>query len=345
MFRFAHIEHLWWLLAILVILIAFGSHLVWTKKKVAQISSVKFRNVVIPQFNTKTKWAHLILFLFMWVFLILGIANPQIGSKLYEAKREGIDLMVAVDVSNSMMAEDIKPNRLERTRMGVEKLIDNLQGDRLGIVIFAGKAYVQLPLTTDYAAAKLFTSSLSTGSVNSQGTSIGAAIETCLSSFDFETKTSKAIIVVTDGEDHEEDAIKLATEAKEKGVTIYTIGLGSVKGAPIPIYKNGVQLGYRKDKEGNTIITKLNEEMLVELASAGGGQFFRADNGHIGLREILEEINKLETTELDTKIFSDYEDRFQLFLGAALLFLIIEILWPEKRLKFIDKLNLFGVKK
>ena len=224
-------------------------------------------------------------------------------------------------------------------------VIDNLQGDRLGIVIFAGKAYVQLPLTTDYAAAKLFTNSLSTGSVNSQGTSIGAALETSLSSFDFTSKSSKAIIVVTDGEDHEEDAIKIAKEAKEKGVTIYTIGLGSIQGAPIPIYKNGVQLGYRKDKDGNTIITKLNEEMLVDLASAGGGQFFRANNGHSGLKEILSEINKLETTELESKVFSDYEDRFQFFLATALLFLLIEILWPEKRLKFIDKLNLFGVKK
>ena len=345
MFRFAHINYLWLLLGILLIVLAFGSHLIWTKKRINQLSSIKLRGLVLPQFNIKTKWAHLLLFILMWVFLIFGIANPQIGSKLYEAKREGIDLMVAIDVSNSMLAEDIKPNRLERTRMGVEKLIDNLHGDRLGIVIFAGKAYVQLPLTTDYAAAKLFTNSLSTGSVNSQGTSIGAALETSLASFDFSSKSSKAIIVVTDGEDHEDDALKLAKEAREKGVSIYTIGLGSVQGAPIPIYKNGVQLGYRKDKQGNTIITKLNEEMLSDLANAGGGQFFRANNGRIGLKEILNEINKLETTELESKVFSDYEDRFQYFLAFALLFLIIEIMWPEKRLKFIDKLNLFNVKK
>ena len=345
MFRFAHINYLWLLLGILLIVLAFGSHLIWTKKRINQLSSIKLRGLVLPQFNIKTKWAHLLLFILMWVFLIFGIANPQIGSKLYEAKREGIDLMVAIDVSNSMLAEDIKPNRLERTRMGVEKLIDNLHGDRLGIVIFAGKAYVQLPLTTDYAAAKLFTNSLSTGSVNSQGTSIGAALETSLASFDFSSESSKAIIVVTDGEDHEDDALKLAKEAREKGVSIYTIGLGSVQGAPIPIYKNGVQLGYRKDKQGNTIITKLNEEMLSDLANAGGGQFFRANNGRIGLKEILNEINKLETTELESKVFSDYEDRFQYFLAFALLFLIIEIMWPEKRLKFIDKLNLFNVKK
>ncbi len=345
MFRFAHTEHLWWLLAIVLIVIIFAINLKWTKKMVAHLSSPKLRGFVLPQLSMRTKWGHLLLFILMWVFLILGISNPQIGSKLHEAKREGIDLVVAIDVSNSMMAEDIRPNRLERTRMGVEKLIDNLNGDRLGIVIFAGKAYVQLPLTTDYAAAKLFTNSLSTSSINDQGTSIGAALEMSLESFDFETKSSKAIIVVTDGEDHEEDALGIAKQAKEKGVTIYTIGLGSVQGAPIPIYRNGVQLGYRKDKDGNTIVTKLNAEMLTDIADIGGGKFFRADNGNIGLRDILKEINQLEKTELESKIYSDYEDRFQYFLIIALVFLILEILWPEKRMKFMDKFNLFNVKK
>jgi Ca-activated chloride channel family protein len=345
MFRFAHTEHLWWLAAIGILILVFGYNLIWTNKMVKKLSSVKLRGLVLPQLSLRTKWTHFILFVLMWTFLILGIANPQIGSKLYESKREGIDLILAVDVSNSMLAEDIRPNRLERTRMGVEKLIDNLQGDRLGIVIFAGRAYVQLPLTTDYAAAKLFTNSLSTNSVNNQGTSIGAALEMSLESFDFSTKTSKAIIIVTDGEDHEEDAIKLAKEARDKGVTIYTIGMGSVQGAPIPVYRNGVQLGFKKDKDGNTIITKLNEAMLMDIADIGGGKFFRANNGNIGLRTILDEINKLETTEMESKIFSDYEDRFQYFLLAALLLLILEIIWPEKRMKFMDKFNLFGVKK
>lgn len=345
MFRLAHTEYLWWLLAILIITIVFVYNLLWSKKMVKKLSSVKLRGLVLPQLSFGVKWVHFLLFVLMWVFLIIGIANPQIGSKLYESKREGIDLIVAIDVSNSMLAEDIKPNRLERTRMGVEKLIDNLEGDRLGIVIFAGKAHVQLPLTTDYAAAKLFTNSLSTSSVNSQGTSIGAALETSLQSFDFSTKTSKAIIIVTDGEDHEEDAIKLAKQAREKGVIIYTIGMGSVQGAPIPIYRNGVQLGYKKDKDGTTIITRLNEAMLMDLADHGGGQFFRAGNGSIGLKSILSEINKLEATEMESKIFSDYEDRFQYFLIAALFLLILEIIWPEKRMKFMDKFNLFSVKK
>ena len=345
MFRLAHTEHLWWLLALLVVAFVFAYNLLWTKKMVKKLSSVKLRGLVLPQLSFKTKWGHFFLFILTWIFLILGIANPQIGSKLYESKREGIDLIVAIDVSNSMLAEDIKPNRLDRTRMGVEKLIDNLEGDRLGIVIFAGKAYVQLPLTTDYAAAKLFTSSLSTGSVNSQGTSIGAALETSLQSFDFSTKTSKAIIIVTDGEDHEEDVISLAQQAREKGVTVYTIGMGSAQGAPIPIYRNGIQLGYKKDKNGTTIITRLNEAMLMDIADNGGGKFFRANNGSLGLKSILSEINKLEATEMESKIFSDYEDRFQYFLIAALLLLLLEIIWPEKRMKFMEKFNLFSVKK
>jgi Ca-activated chloride channel family protein len=345
MFRLAHTEHLWWLSALVVIILLFAIDLIWTKKMVHKLSTIKLRGIVLPQLSFQSKWMHFILFSGVWIFLIIGISNPQIGSKLYEAKREGIDLMLAVDVSNSMLAEDIRPNRLERTRMGVEKLIDNLDGDRLGIIVFAGKAYVQLPLTTDYAAAKLFTSSLSTTSVNNQGTSIGSALEMSLESFDFNSKTSKAIIIVTDGEDHEENAVKLAEKAKDKGVIVYTIGLGSVQGAPIPIYRNGVQLGFRKDQNGNTIITKLNEQMLTDIADAGGGKFFRADNGNIGLKSILKEINKLETTELDSKIFSDYEDRFQYFLLVAVIFLILEILWPEKRSKFMNKLNLFEVKK
>jgi Ca-activated chloride channel family protein len=288
---------------------------------------------------------HFTLFVIAWILLVFGIANPQMGSKLFETKHEGIDLVLAIDVSNSMLAEDIRPNRLERTRLGIQKLIDNLQGDRLGIVIFAGQAFVQLPITTDYAAAKLFSNSMNTNSINEQGTSIGAAIELSLESFDFETPTSKVIIVVTDGEDHEENAIKMAELATEKGVKVFTIGMGSSNGSPIPLYRNGVQLGYLKDAQGNTVVTKLNEDLLVDIANAGNGKYFRATNGAIGLNAILDEINKLEKTELESKIYSDYEDQFIYFLIAALGILVIEILWPEKRLAIWDKIQLFGVKK
>lgn len=344
MFRFGHIEYLWWLLGLVVIALLFISHIIWTKKTVRKISNSTYRDLVIPGLSLSSKWIRFFFFFMGWLTLIIGLANPQIGSKLFEAKHEGIDLVLAIDVSNSMLAEDIRPNRLERTRLGIEKLIDKLEGDRLGIVIFAGKAFVQLPLTTDYAAAKLFTRNLNTNSVSEQGTSIGTALDVSLQSFDFESPTSKVVIVVTDGEDHEEDAIKMAQTAKSKEVKVFTVGMGSVQGAPIPIYKNGNQLGYRKDKNGKTIVTKLNENMLQEIADAGGGKFFRASNGNIGLQSILDEINSLEKTELESKIYSDYEDRFQYFLIGALLLFLLEVFWPQKRIKFIENLNLFGNK-
>jgi Ca-activated chloride channel family protein len=345
MFRFAHIEYLYGLFAILLFVVVFVLHMAWRKKKIALISSPALRSFVLPQLSRSSKWMHFTLFVIAWILLVFGIANPQMGSKLFETKHEGIDLVLAIDVSNSMLAEDIRPNRLERTRLGIQKLIDNLQGDRLGIVIFAGQAFVQLPITTDYAAAKLFSNSMNTNSINEQGTSIGAAIELSLESFDFETPTSKVIIVVTDGEDHEENAIKMAELATEKGVKVFTIGMGSSNGSPIPLYRNGVQLGYLKDAQGNTVVTKLNEDLLVDIANAGNGKYFRATNGAIGLNAILDEINKLEKTELESKIYSDYEDQFIYFLIAALLMLVIEILWPEKRLAILDKIQLFGVKK
>lgn len=345
MFRFAHTEYLWAFVAVFICIVVFAIYMHWLKKTVKQLAHFKHIKLVIPQLSKNVKRVRFLWFLLALIFVVLGLANPQIGSKLHETKHEGIDIVLAIDVSNSMLAEDIKPSRLMRTRLGIEKLIDRLQGDRLGIVVFAGQAFVQLPLTTDYAAAKLFTQSLTTTSINQQGTSIGAALDLSLASFDFETPTSKVIIVVTDGEDHEEDAIEMAKLAAEQGVKVYTIGMGSEQGAPIPIYSGSRQIGYKKDQQGNTIITKLNQEMLVEIANVGNGTFFRANNGAIGLKEVIDEINSLEKTELDSKIYSDYEDRFQYFLSIGLLFLLLYLFWPEKRLKLADKVNLFEVEK
>jgi Ca-activated chloride channel family protein len=345
MFRVAHSEYLWVFVALALCVIVFAFYMRWLKRSVSQLAHVKHIKLVIPQLSKNAKRMRFLWFFLGMTFLILGLANPQIGSKLHETTHEGIDIVLAIDVSNSMLAEDIKPSRLERTRLGIEKLIDQLQGDRLGIVVFAGQAFVQLPLTTDYAAAKLFTQSLTTTSINEQGTSIGAALDLSLESFDFESPTSKVIIVVTDGEDHEEDAVKMAQIAAEKGVKVYTIGMGSEEGAPIPIYSGRRQIGYKKDANGNTIITKLNQQMLVEIANEGNGTFFRANNGNIGLKDIIAEINTLEKTELDSKIYSDYEDRFYYFLAIGLLFIIFYILWPEKRLKLADRVNLFEVDK
>ena len=274
--------------------------------------------------------------------MVIGLANPQIGSKMEEVKREGVDLMIAVDLSNSMLSEDLQPNRLLRAKQAISRLIDRLEGDRIGLVVFAGEAYVQLPITTDYSAAKLFLSTINTNIISTQGTAIGKAILLSLKSFDFENAQSKAIIIITDGENHEDDATEIAEQAAEKGVFVHTIGMGSIDGGPIPIKNRYDQLqGYRKDKQGNTVITKLNESMLQDIAQSGGGSYIRANNTQSGLDALFKEINKMEKKEIGSKIFTDYKDRFQIFIGFALLLLVIDLFILERKNKWSNKINLF----
>jgi Ca-activated chloride channel family protein len=296
-------------------------------------------SIVRPAF----KFGFLILAL---VFLIIALANPQIGSKVEKVKRSGVDLIIALDVSNSMLAEDIKPNRLERAKQAIMKLIDKLDEDRIGVVVFAGKAYTQLPITSDYGAAKLFVSTVNTTLIPVQGTSIGAAIELAGNSFDF-TKAgkNKAIIIITDGENHEDDAIVAAKNQAKKGVFVHTLGMGLPDGAPIPIYEDGKLTGYKKDQEQKTVITKLNETMLQQIAAAGNGIYVRANNTEIGLNVIMKEIEKMEKKDFESKLFSNYQDHFFYFLQLALLLLIIELLLYEKKSRILSKVNLFGQKK
>lgn len=278
------------------------------------------------------------------VFLIIGLADPQVGSKLVKAERKGIDIVLALDVSNSMLAEDIQPSRLERAKQSISKLIDELRSDRIGMIVFAGKAYTQLPITTDYVAAKLFLSTVTTDAVPVQGTAIGDAIELAMKSFEENNMHSKAIIIITDGENHEGDALTKAKEAADKGIHIYTIGMGLPEGAPIPVFQGQNKIGYKKDRQGNTIVTKLNETMLQQIASAGQGVYVRANNVSAGLSKIFDEINKLNKTEIDSTMFSDYEDRFQYFLVVSLIFLILELMVIERKSKWVRNLNLFHLK-
>lgn len=277
-----------------------------------------------------------------YALLIIGIANPQTGSKLVEGERKGIDIMIALDVSNSMLAEDIQPNRLERAKQSISKLIDKLGNDRIGIIVFAGHAYMQLPITTDYSAAKMFLETINTRIVPTQGTAIGTAIDMAVNSFDDETH-SRAIIVITDGENHEDEPIESAKNAVDQGIIVYTIGMGLLEGAPIPEYNQyNRRTGYKKDRQGSTVITKLNESMLQQIASAGNGVYVRANNSSTGLKTVFDEINKLEKTEFESKMFSDYEDRFQYFIALSLIFIILELLIFERKSKWLSKINLFG---
>ena len=280
-----------------------------------------------------------------FAFLAAAVCGPLIGSKLEEVKRKGADIIIALDVSNSMKAEDIRPSRLERSKQAISKLIDKLQGDRIGLVVFAGDAYTQLPITTDYGAAKLMLSTVETDIVPRQGTAIGSAIELATSAFSDSSRKHSAVIIITDGENHEDDAVDAAKKAAEQGVKIYTIGMGSPEGAPIPIYNNGARVGFKQDNNGQAVVTKLDAAALQEIAEAGKGKFVRASNSDDGLDIILKEINALDKKEFQAKMFTDYENQFQYFLGASIFLFLLEFMLGEKKSKWFSRMNLFGVKK
>lgn len=300
--------------------------------------------LLVPDVSKAKKHTKFIFFLLGLSFLILGICNLQTGSKLQDVKREGSDIMICLDVSNSMLAQDLSPNRLERAKIAIESMIDKLQGDRLGIIIFAGEAYVQLPITTDYGSAKLFLESINTKIVPVQGTNIADAINKAVESFGKDEGKNKAIVVITDGENNEEansSAVDAAEEAAKKHIVVNTIGVGSESGVPIPNIVDGVVSGYKKDKEGNTIITKLDSKILKDIAAETNGVYVQASSSDIGLDAILSKIGELDKKQLESKMYTDYEDQFQWFLGAALLFLVIESLISERVSRFLKKLNLF----
>ena len=330
----------------IVLWILFSLAMRWKRKALQKFGDPELIQELLPFASRARAVFKFVLLLLVVILIVMGIANPQIGSKMEEVKREGVDLIIAVDLSNSMLAEDIKPNRLERAKQAISKLIDKLQGDRIGLVVFGGEAFVQLPITTDYSAAKLFLSTLSVDVMPTQGTAIGDAIELSMKSFGQEEEEltgakNRAIIIITDGENHEEGVIEAATAASESGIVIHRIGMGLSKGAPIPIYRYGTQVGFRKDKDGGAIITKLNELMLQQIAAAGNGSYIRANNVQSGLGILFAELNKMEKVKFGSKVFTDYEDRFQYFLMAAIILLILEFFISERKSKFLSSIKLF----
>jgi Ca-activated chloride channel family protein len=342
------IENNYFLLALILIplfIIVYWVMNRWKKNALNAYGDLTVIEQLYPAVSkTKRIWKF-ILFNSAFLLLIIGIVNPQVGTKLEEVKHKGADLMICMDVSNSMKAEDLIPNRLEKAKLAVAKLIDKLNGDRIGIIVFAGEAYVQLPITTDYAAAKLFLESVNTDMVSSQGTAIGKAIGMAVESFGKDEGKNKAIFIMTDGENHEDDAIASAKAAVEKGITVHTIGMGSPNGSPIPLYRGNTNIGFRKDKDGNTVITKLNELMLQEISAAGNGVYVRASNSDVGLNNLLDAIEKLEKKEYESKLYGDFEDRFQWFIAPSLLLFLIEMLITERKSKLFSGINLFGDKK
>jgi len=299
MLRYEHIEFLNLLFGIPLLIVAIIFYQRWKIKALSKFGDQNLVSDLMHSFSKTRAQIKNIIIVLVFSLLIIGLANPQVGTKMEEVKREGVDLMIAIDLSNSMMAEDIKPNRLERAKQAISRLIDKLEGDRIGLIVFAGEAYVQLPITTDYSAAKLFLSTVSTNIVPTQGTEIAKAIDLSVQSFDMENAQNKAIIIITDGENHDEKAIESAEKANELGIFVHTLGMGLSKGGPIPIYnKYGNSTGYRKDQDGNTIVSKLNESLLQQIASSGEGTYVRANNSKAGLSTLFAEIKKMWKKEI-----------------------------------------------
>ncbi len=344
MIRFAHPEYLYGLALLPVLMVLFYWATRLRRRAMQQFGNLILLEQLMPHAGKRKSTLKFFLLLIGVAFLVVGVANPQIGTKLEEVKREGVDIFIALDVSNSMKAEDIKPNRLESAKREISLLLDKLQNDRIGLIVFAGDSYLQLPLTTDYGAARLFLSTIDVDVVPVPGTAIGSAIKLAMKSFVEGEKKHKAVIIITDGENHEDDAIAGANDAVADGIVIHTIGMGSPEGAPIPVYENNVQVGFRKDNGGNVVITKLDESGLRQIAEAGNGKFSRASNQQNELDLVFKEIQTMEKKEFGAKVVTEYEDRFQYFLITVFLLLVIEFFISERKNLLFEKLKNFASK-
>lgn len=277
------------------------------------------------------------LFAAAFALLTIAAARPQMGSKLREVEREGVEIMVAIDVSNSMLASDFSPNRLERTKYAVSRVIEGLAEERIGVVVFAGDAYVQLPITSDYLTARNFVEHISTTQVTKQGTAIGAAIDLATSAFSSESEGSRVVILVTDGENHEDDALRAAERAAERGVKVYTIGIGTPEGAPINIDGDFI-----RDEKGEIVVSKLDETTLQKIAATTEGAYIRATNASVGVQEIVDMINRTEKSKFKTEIFEEYDEKYHIPLVAALVLLLVELVVLPRRNRVLSRFNLFG---
>ncbi len=344
MFRFAHADILWGLLIIPMLFLIF-----WISRRLRYEALRKFGNpeTLNPLMLEYSSSRPVVKFVFLNIALIamiFALSGPQFGSRLQEIKRKGVEIIIALDVSNSMMAEDIQPNRLERAKQAISKLVDRLTNDKIGLIVFAGDAYTQVPITMDYVSTKMFLSTITCDIVPKQGTAIGSAIDLGMKSFSPDNESSKVLIIITDGENHEGDAIAMAKQAREKGITIHTIGLGLPDGAPIPVYSGSGTRSYLKDQDGNTVISKLNENMLNQVSAAGGGMYIRSTNTRLGLNLLFDEIDKMEKKELEARIYSEYEERYQYLAGIAFLFLLVDLFILERKNRLLKNIRIFHIK-
>lgn len=339
MFRFAHPELLYLLVVIPLLIVFYIVMRARKKKAIAEFGNPELLAPLMPLLSFKRGAWKFAMILLALLFVIAGVAGPQFGSKLQQVKKKGIELVIALDVSNSMMAQDIKPSRLEKAKLAISRMLEKLSDDKVGMIVFAGEAYVQLPITTDYSSARLFLSGLNTDVVPVQGTAIGAAIDLAAKSFTPETETSKAIIVITDGENHQDDAVAAAKAARAQGINVYTIGMGLEQGGPIPLKGSPGQ--FMTDAQGNIVVSKLEENTLKEVAEAGEGIYVRASNTDVGLNTLMEEINELQKSLLEERVFSDYAEKYQYFLLAGLFFVFVEFMILGRKNRHFARINIF----
>jgi len=344
MFDFQLEEKVWfWILLVIpVIIFFFAVLLFWKYRAQKRFASSKLLKRLSPNQSFFKSTLKVVMLCLAFACLSIALVNPKIGTKLETVKRQGVDIVFAVDVSKSMLAEDIAPNRLEKSKQLVSQIINNLASDRVGIIAYAGKAFPQLPITTDYASAKMFLQNMNTDMLSSQGTAINEAIELAKTYFDDEEQTNRVLIIISDGEDHSDVATNVAEEAADEGIRIFTIGVGDVDGGPIPIKRNGILLNYKKDNQGETVITKLNEDTLKEIANEANGAYISGNNTSEVIEEIKDILNRMDKMEFEAKEFADYKDQFQWFLGFGIFFLFIDLFLLERKTAWLKRLNLFN---
>ena len=328
MIIFARSIYLWLLLLVPLIPVAHGVRERLRTLRVRKFGDEALVEELMPSRSRAKGWVRSVLWALAFACFVIGLARPQVGAKLREHETKGAEIMICLDVSNSMLAQDYSPDRLSRAKLAISRIVDQLQEDRIGLVVFAGTAFVQLPITTDYVSAKMFLGSIDTQSVPIQGTAIGDAILTAAKGFSAQSEKSRAIIVITDGENHEDDPVAAAAQATELGCKVYTIGVGSAQGQPIP-----VEGGLLRDKEGNIVVTRLDENTLREVASAGNGAYVRAGNEEFGLNPIIDDIRRMEAETFNSVVFEEFDEQYMYFFAAALALFVLELLIGERRPK------------
>ena len=338
-------KYLYLLFILPLIVLVFLANLYWKRKKQREFGDLEMVKKLSPESSVFKPVLKLVVLLLAFLGLIIALVNPKIGTKMETVKREGIDIVFAMDVSKSMLAEDVAPNRLDKSKQIVSQIINQLGSDRIGIVAYAGSAFPVLPITSDYGVAKMFLQSMNTEMVSSQGTSLDEAIRLAITYFDEKSKTSKLLVLISDGEDHSEDAQAAADEASKAGLKIITISLGAEKGATIPLKRNGVVESFQKDNNNQVVITKMNRESLEAIAKATKGGYVNGNNTKNVLEYIKATLDNIQKTEFESTEMADFQAQFQWFLGFAFLLLFADVFLLERKTKWVKKLDLFNENK